>query len=109
MHLALDHLKLRPQHILIDGNRFKKYRDIDHQCIVKGDGKYFSIAAASVLAKTSRDEFMEKLHEEFPMYQWKKNKGYPTADHRKAIMEFGPVYCHRKSFTLIPPQLKISF
>lgn len=109
MHRALDRLKIHPDHILVDGNRFKKYKDTEHQCIVKGDGKYFSIAAASVLAKTSRDEFMEKLHEEFPVYHWNKNKGYPTSEHRKAIMEHGSVYCHRKSFTLIPPQLKIRF
>jgi len=109
MHLALDQLKTRPQHILIDGNRFKKYRDTDHLCIVKGDGKYFSIAAASVLAKTGRDEFMEKLHEEFPVFNWKKNKGYPTSGHRKALIEYGSVAFHRRSFTLIPPQLKIKF
>ena len=82
MHRALDQLKVRPGHIIVDGNRFKKYRDIPHLCIVKGDGKYMSIAAASVLAKTHRDEYMENLHALFPVYNWKKNKGYPTQEHR---------------------------
>ncbi|MFZ5552515.1 MAG: ribonuclease HII [Bacteroidota bacterium] len=109
MHRALDQLKLKPGHILVDGNRFKKYSDVPHLCVVKGDGKYFSIAAASVLAKTFRDEWMENLHEEFPAYNWKKNKGYPTSGHRKALMELGSSPHHRKSFTLIPPQLKIKF
>lgn len=83
MHKALDQLHIRPEHIIIDGNRFKKYRDIPHLCIVKGDGKYMSIAAASVLAKTHRDEYMEKMDREFPMYNWKQNKGYPTLEHRE--------------------------
>jgi ribonuclease HII len=102
MHRALDQLKIRPEHLLIDGNRFKNYRDIPHTTIVKGDGKYMSIAAASVLAKTHRDEYMLRLHEEFPVYCWQKNKGYPTPQHRKAIAGSGITDHHRKSFTLLP-------
>lgn len=107
MHLALDKLKIIPAHILIDGNRFIQYKKIKHTCIIKGDGKYMSIAAASILAKTYRDEWMEKLDKEFPYYNWKQNKGYPTIAHRNAIREHGACKYHRKSFTLLPPQLKI--
>ena len=102
MHRALDRLNIRPQHLLIDGNRFKKYKDIPHTTIVKGDGKYLSIAAASVLAKTHRDEYMLRLHEEFPQYDWNHNKGYPTRKHRNAITETGTVSYHRMSFRLLP-------
>jgi len=111
MHRALDRLKIRPQHLLIDGNRFKKYQNIPHTTIVKGDGKYLSIAAASVLAKTHRDEYMIRLHEEFPQYGWSNNKGYPTKKHRKAISEIGATLYHRMSFKLlsIDNQLGIDF
>lgn len=104
MHLALDKLNQVPEHILVDGNRFIQYKNVKHSCIIKGDGKYLSIAAASVLAKTYRDEWMQKLDAEFPQYNWKQNKGYPTIAHRKAIAEFGPCEYHRMSFTLLPPQ-----
>ena len=109
MHRALEMLNLDPDHIIVDGNRFKNYRKISHECIIKGDGKYMSIAAASILAKTSRDEYMTLLHEEFPMYNWKKNKGYPTKEHRAAIEKHGITKYHRKSFKLLPDQLKIDF
>lgn len=109
MHRALDQLTTRPQHIIIDGNRFKKYEEIPHLCIVKGDGKYMSIAAASVLAKTHRDEYMCKLHGQFPAYNWQKNKGYPTQEHRNKIKEFGITDFHRKSFNLADAQLKLDF
>jgi len=109
MHRALDQLKIRPQHLLIDGNRFKPYKNVPHTTIVKGDGKFLSIAAASVLAKTHRDEYMLQLHEEFPSYDWKNNKGYPTKKHRKAIREFGITPYHRMSFTLIPDDRQLSF
>lgn len=109
MHRALDMLSVRPQSIIVDGNRFKKYQDLTHTCIVKGDGKYMSIAAASVLAKTHRDEYMEKLHDSFPCYNWKKNKGYPTPEHRTGIEKFGATDFHRMTFTLLDPQLKIEF
>lgn len=109
MHKALDALKVRPQHILVDGNRFKPYGDIDHHCIVKGDGKYMSIAAASILAKTHRDEFMRQLHERYPAYGWKKNKGYPTREHREAIRLHGPTPFHRLSFALLDNQLTFDF
>ena len=92
MHRAVDRLQLRPQHLLIDGNRFKKYRDIPHTTVVKGDGKYLSIAAASILAKTYRDDYMNRLHEEFPYYDWNHNKGYPTKKHRAAIAEPGTAF-----------------
>lgn len=100
MHKALDQLSVRPEHIIVDGNRFKKYQNIDHLCIVKGDSKYMSIAAASILAKTHRDEYMEKLHERFPAYNWKQNKGYPTQEHRDKIKQYGITDFHRKSFNL---------
>jgi ribonuclease HII len=108
MHRALDQLELRPNLLLIDGNRFLPYGEVEHQCIVKGDGKYLSIAAASILAKTYRDEFMEELHAAFPAYNWKKNKGYPTAAHRQAIQETGVSEYHRKSFRLLPEQLTLN-
>lgn len=98
MHLALNGLKLLPQLILVDGNRFKTYLDIRHACIVKGDGIYASIAAASVLAKTHRDEFMMNLHNDHPQYQWNQNKGYPTEIHRRAIFRYGYTSWHRKTF-----------
>jgi len=109
MHKALRELKFDPECIIVDGNRFKNFKTIPHECIIKGDGKYMSIAAASILAKTYRDEFMEKIHEEFPMYNWKKNKGYPTKEHRAAIKKYGITKYHRKSFKLLPDQLKIEF
>jgi len=108
MHLALDQLAERPELILVDGNRFNVYKIIPHQCIIKGDDKYLSIAAASILAKTHRDEFMEKQHEIYPVYRWNQNKGYPTAFHRKAIKEFGITPIHRKSFNM-NEQLKLEF
>jgi ribonuclease HII len=100
MHRALDALHQRPQHLLIDGNRFIPYRDIPHTCLVKGDGRFRSIAAASILAKTHRDELMTRLHAEHPAYNWAINKGYPTEDHREALNRFGPCAHHRKSFRL---------
>jgi ribonuclease HII len=102
MHLAVDKLVIRPNFLLIDGNRFHKYPEIEHVCIVKGDSKYQAIAAASILAKTQRDLIMEQLHEEYPMYNWKKNKGYPTKDHREAIAKFGVSPYHRLTFRLLP-------
>ena len=107
MHRAIDALSVRPEHLLIDGNRFKPYRDIPHTCIVKGDGKMMSIAAASILAKTHRDEFMARIHEEFPQYAWNINKGYPTKAHRAAISQYGPSPYHRKSFRLLDTQLSL--
>ncbi|WP_108422791.1 ribonuclease HII [Flagellimonas amoyensis] len=107
MHRALDSMTQVPSFILVDGNRFKPYPNIDHECIVKGDGKYMSIAAASILAKTHRDEYMAKIHEEYPMYNWKKNKGYPTKEHREAIKQYGISPYHRKSFRLLPEQLTL--
>lgn len=101
MHRAVDQLSLQPEHLLIDGNRFKKYRDIPHTTVVKGDGKYLSIAAASVLAKTYRDDCMESLHREYPGYDWNRNKGYPTRKHRAAIRELGPTPLHRMTFNLL--------
>ena len=109
MHKALDQLNTIPEMIIVDGNKFKTYKNIAHECIIKGDGKYLSIAAASVLAKTYRDAYMEKIHEEFPMYNWKKNKGYPTKEHRAAIEKYGITKYHRKSFKLLPDQLKFEF
>lgn len=104
MHLALDKLKIQPGFLLIDGNRFIPYKKIPHQCIVKGDATYASIAAASILAKTYRDELMQKLHEEFPQYGWNQNKGYGTAEHRNAIKEIGLCKYHRKSYNISPMQ-----
>jgi ribonuclease HII len=102
MHRAVDGLPQRPEQLLIDGNRFKKYQDIPHHCIVKGDGKFMSIAAASILAKTFRDDFMEKIDAEYPAYGWRVNKGYPTLAHRQAIREFGVTPYHRMTFALLP-------
>lgn len=107
MHRALDNLKRKPERILVDGNRFHSYMEIPHHCIIKGDGKYLSIAAASILAKTHRDEYMEQLHAVYPAYGWHKNKGYPTAEHRRALGQSGISPHHRKSFTLLPSQLKL--
>jgi ribonuclease HII len=107
MHRAIEQLNCTPEHIIVDGNRFKPYRNIPYDCIIKGDGKFLSIAAASILAKTARDEFMEKIHHEFPLYNWKQNKGYPTKEHRGAILEYGSTPYHRKSFKLLPEQLKL--
>ncbi|MBK6525657.1 MAG: ribonuclease HII [Crocinitomicaceae bacterium] len=110
MHRAIEQLKITPDLLLIDGNRFKKYKEIDHLCIIKGDGKYKSIAAASVLAKVHRDRLMDEYHEQFPHYAWHQNKGYPTELHRMAIKKHGASALHRMSFTLLKPeQLKISF
>ena len=107
MHQAVDKLNLTPNFLLIDGNRFKPYPEIKHLCVIKGDGIYLSIAAASLLAKTHRDDVMMKLHEEFPHYGWYKNKGYPTMLHRAGIKQHGDCKYHRKSFTLLPPQLSL--
>lgn len=107
MHKAIDALAVVPQHLLIDGNRFKKYKEIDHTCVIKGDGKYLPIAAASILAKTYRDDYMLALDKEYPQYGWKKNKGYPTQVHRKAIKEFGITLHHRKTFNLQERQLRL--
>ncbi len=107
MHRAVDQLKKIPDFLLIDGNRFKKYKNINHLCVIKGDGIYMSIAAASLLAKTHRDELMLDLHEKFPYYGWDKNKGYPTKLHRAGIVKHGSCEHHRKSFTLLPPQLSL--
>ncbi|QNJ97972.1 ribonuclease HII [Constantimarinum furrinae] len=107
MHRAIDMLGVVPQFIAIDGNRFKPYQNIPYECVVKGDAKFLHIAAASILAKTYRDEYMSTLHEEFPEYQWIKNKGYPTAEHREAIRNLGPTPFHRKSFRLLPEQLRL--
>ena len=101
MHLALDQLKIRPELILVDGNKFHPYNFIPHQCVIKGDSKLLSIAAASILAKNYRDQMMMNLHEEFPNYGWNKNMGYATKTHREALIKFGPTIHHRKSFRLI--------
>jgi ribonuclease HII len=102
MHQAILGLKVRPTALLIDGNRFKPFPGIRHTCVVKGDGKFMSIAAASILAKTHRDDYMEHLATKYPVYGWKKNKGYPTADHREAIRRYGSTLHHRQSFRLLP-------
>ena len=107
MHRALDKLKKMPAHILVDGNKFKPYKKIAHTTVVKGDGKYQSIAAASILAKTFRDDFMEDLHEKHPQFNWKSNKGYPTAEHIKALSKYGQTQFHRKSFHLKSDQLRL--
>mgnify|MGYP000276836754 CR=1 FL=1 len=108
MHRAVDQLKVKPEHLLIDGNRFNAH-EIPHDCIIKGDGKFKSIAAASILAKTFRDEYMRKIHEEYPFYDWTKNKGYPTKAHRAGIREHGATPYHRNSFQLLPAQLTLDF
>lgn len=109
MHQSIEKLTPVPEHIIVDGNRFKPFKNIPFECIIKGDDKFLSIAAASILAKTYRDEYMAKIHEEFPMYNWKKNKGYPTKEHRDAIRKYGITKYHRKSFKLLPEQLEIDF
>lgn len=107
MHRAIDKINGKYELLLIDGNRFNKYKNTEHKCIIKGDAKYLSIAAASVLAKTARDKIMKELSEEFSEYSWETNQGYPTKKHRKAIKEFGANIHHRKSFRLLPNQLKL--
>lgn len=110
MHRALDGLKVRPEHIIVDGNRFYPYKEVSHTTIVKGDGKYLSIAAASILAKTYRDDYMKELHKEFPQYGWDKNAGYPTKAHREAIKQYGTTPYHRMSFNLLgSKQLELDF
>ncbi|MFK5983186.1 MAG: ribonuclease HII [Flavobacteriaceae bacterium] len=109
MHKSIEQLSKTPEFIAIDGNRFKPFRDIPFETVIKGDGKYLHIAAASVLAKTYRDEFMNRIHEEFPMYNWKQNKGYPTKEHREAIRKYGITKYHRRSFRLLPEQYSIDF
>ncbi len=101
MHRALDQLDITPEKIIVDGNRFHTYREIEHECVIKGDGKYLSIAAASILAKTHRDEYMKTIAAEYPQYDWYSNKGYPTKKHRTAIAEYGPTPHHRMSFRLL--------
>ena len=107
MQRSIKQLQPQPEFIIVDGNKFKSYGKTPYETIIKGDGKYLSIAAASVLAKTYRDDYMTKIHEEFPMYNWKKNKGYPTKEHREAIRKYGPCKYHRKSFRLLPEQLSL--
>jgi ribonuclease HII len=102
MHLAIQQLPIKPAYLLVDGNRFQNYPNIPHQCVIKGDGKYASIAAASILAKTHRDNYMKNLHKKFPVYNWINNKGYGTLDHRNAIASFGLCKYHRKSFSIQP-------
>jgi len=110
MHRALDQLKVRPEAVIIDGNRFKPYQSLPHTTIVKGDGKYLSIAAASILAKTYRDDYMDKLAEEYPQYDWLSNKGYPTKKHREAIRQYGITPYHRKTFNMLGDgQLSLEF
>ncbi len=109
MHKSIDQLNPIPEFIIVDGNKFKPYNDIPFETIIKGDAKFMSIAAASVLAKTYRDDYMRKIHEEFPMYNWKQNKGYPTIEHREAIRKYGITKYHRKSFKLLPEQLSLEF
>jgi ribonuclease HII len=109
MHCSISKLSTVPNFIIVDGNKFKPYNTIPHETIIKGDSKYLNIAAASILAKTYRDLFMENLHNEFPMYNWKKNKGYPTKEHRAAIQKYGVTKYHRKSFRLLPEQYCLDF
>lgn len=108
MNRAVDKLKIKPEHLLIDGNRFRTKSKIPYTCMIKGDGRFYSIAAASVLAKTYRDDYMEKIHEEFPNYDWNKNKGYPTKKHRMGIKTFGPTKYHRMTFRLLDEQLSLN-
>ncbi|MCG8182938.1 ribonuclease HII [Tenacibaculum piscium] len=108
MHRAIAQLSPQPEFIIVDGNKFNPYQEIPHETIVKGDAKFMSIAAASILAKTYRDEYMAKIHQEYPQYNWQKNKGYPTKEHREAIREFGITPFHRKTFKLLPEQLKLN-
>lgn len=107
MHRSIDALSQAPEFIAIDGNKFKPYQKIPYECVIKGDGKYLHIAAASILAKTYRDEFMANLHQKYPEYNWSQNKGYPTLEHRAAIKKYGPTPYHRKSFRLLPEQLRL--
>lgn len=107
MHKSIYKLTLNPEFIIVDGNKFKPYNNIPFETIIKGDSKYLSIAAASILAKTHRDTYMNMIHEEYPMYNWKQNKGYPTKEHRDAIKKYGITKYHRKSFRLLPEQLKL--
>lgn len=109
MHRAIEKLKIQPEYLSIDGNRFKAYPQIPHTCVIKGDGKYLNIAAASILAKTHRDEFMLNLSKDYPHYNWQQNKGYPTKAHRKAVLEMGLSPFHRKTFNISDPQLPIVF
>ncbi|WP_068597684.1 ribonuclease HII [Vaginella massiliensis] len=109
MHRAIEKLSVKPDFIIVDGNRFIPYQDVPHQCIVKGDAQYIAIAAASILAKTYRDEYMKKIHLKYPMYHWDKNKGYPTKEHREAIKKYGISPFHRKSFKLFDTQLELTF
>jgi ribonuclease HII len=109
MHVAIEALETKPQFLLIDGNRFYQYKSFNYKTIIKGDSLFFSIAAASILAKTFRDEYMEKIDNEFPEYGWRKNKGYPTSFHRAAIIKYGITPYHRKSFNLFDTQMKIEF
>jgi ribonuclease HII len=108
MHKAIDQLVCKPEHIIVDGNRFIPYPSVPHTCIIKGDSKYLSIAAASILAKTYRDELMKDLHKKHPEYGWITNMGYPTEEHRRALIEFGPTAYHRKSFRLLPDTVQLS-
>ena len=107
MHHSINNLNLKPELLIIDGNKFHKYKKISHKCIIKGDSKYMSIAAASILAKNYRDEIMLSLHKEFPEYDWENNKGYPTKNHRQSIVNYPPCKYHRKSFKLLPLQVKL--
>ena len=110
MHRALDQLQVRPEAVIVDGNKFKPYRELPHTCIVKGDGKYLSIAAASILAKTYRDDYMNSLADEYPMYDWRSNKGYPTSKHRDAIRQYGISPYHRRSYNLLgTEELSLNF
>ena len=109
MHRAIDQLKVRPEALIIDGNRFTPYQNLPYTPIVKGDSKYLSIAAASILAKTYRDEYMEELHTQYPQYEWSKNKGYPTVAHREAIKKYGTTPFHRMSFNLLGEEKQLSF
>ena len=108
MQRSITQLNPQPEFIIVDGNKFKPYNSIPYETIIKGDGKYLSIAAASVIAKTYRDEYMAKIHEEFPMYNWIQNKGYPTKEHREAIRKYGTTKYHRKTFRLLPEQLALN-
>lgn len=107
MHRALDQLQVKAEHIIVDGNKFVPYLSVPHECIIKGDGKYLSIAAASILAKTYRDEYMDEIAKDYPAYDWLNNKGYPTVKHRRAVLDFGLTAHHRKTFRITDPQLKL--
>lgn len=109
MHRALDKINIMPEHIIVDGNRFRQYKSVPHKTIIRGDSEYYSIAAASVLAKTERDDFMKKISKEYPAYNWSGNKGYPTKEHRAAIREHGITPYHRRTFRLMDDQMKLPF